>query len=470
MTSQETHLAENAGPIGRRTFLRAHAVFILSFAALVTLAAGTLSFNQASTYTSVARVVVESQLLPNGGAPPQPDMATEKAVATSSAVTTAAAGVLGLPPDQASEGLSVTVPVDTHVLEFRFEGGDPQVVTKRAEAFSQAYVDYRTFHSSASQQIPQTAEIITPASLPTSPTGPDHSLQIGAALLLGLALGTSVAAAKDRWDRHVRGPGHLAELTGSPVLALVPRPTITGTQRLVMTSGPHSAAAEAYRFLQTKVLDRIGPQRVNTVLVTCSGDRDREARDVVAANLAAAAAEAGRSVVIVPETTDRAALEYLLRDRHPDLEISAEVVDQPRATGTRRANGSRGRATPRSAAEDPSGGPFALRQLRQAYDVVIVQAAPLKSSATTLMRLRQFDATLLVVDTGLSARDEVQEAHREATLGSFGPVPTVLTVLTHPISARRSGIEPSFERQSHQVDQEVQLSLRDDNARTETLA
>ena len=153
MTSTEIHLDQTAGPVGRRTFLRAHGLFIISFAALVTVVAGALSFYQPSTYTSVARVVVESQILPNGGAPPLPDMATEKAVAMSSAVNTAAAAVLGLPPDKASDGLSVTVPVDTHVLEFRFEGGDPQVVTQRAEAFSQAYVDYRTFHSSASQLI-----------------------------------------------------------------------------------------------------------------------------------------------------------------------------------------------------------------------------------------------------------------------------------------------------------------------------
>src|SRR5450756_3103455 len=82
--------------------LRAHAVLIVCFAALVTVTAGALSYQQPPTYTSVARVVVEPQLLPNGGAPPAPDMATEKVVATSDSVTTAAAAALGLPLDQAS--------------------------------------------------------------------------------------------------------------------------------------------------------------------------------------------------------------------------------------------------------------------------------------------------------------------------------------------------------------------------------
>jgi hypothetical protein len=117
--------------------------------------------------------------------------------------------------------------------------------------------------------------------------------------------------------------------------------------------------------------------------------------------------------------------------------------------------------------EELSGEPLALKRLRLAYDVVIVQAAPLKSSATTLMRLRMFDACLLVVDTGLSTRDEVQEAHREATLGSFEPV---MTVLTDPCSPGRSGIATIAERLSHQPDRERRLPSLDDAAPEETLA
>lgn len=477
MTSTETYPDQTAGPVGRRTFLRAHAVLIVCFAALVTVTAGALSYQQPPTYTSVARVVVEPQLLPNGGAPPAPDMATEKAVAMSSAVTTAAAAVLGLPLDQASAGLSISVPVDTHVLEFSFTGEVPQTVARRTEAFSQAYVDYRSFHSTSSGKlVPQLAEIITPASLPTSPSGPDHLLQIGAALLLGLALGIGVAAASDRWDRRVRGPGHLAELTHSPVLAVVPRPKLSGPQRLVLTSSPRSDAAEAYRFLHAKLLDPLASRGIGTLLVTCSSDRDREARDVVAANLAAAAAEAGRAVVVVADTVDRVALENLLGHRqlggavmlHPGLDINVEVVKEPRAgTLTPSPGSAKRRTTPRSRTVELSAEARTLEQLSQRYDVVIVQAAPLKSSARTLMRLRQCDACLLVVDTQLSERDDVQEAHREIRFGSRG---LVTTVLTQPSSAGRSGIRTRAEHGRTSQIEQPQLSSRGDAARTETLA
>jgi capsular polysaccharide biosynthesis protein len=436
MTSTELVSEQSTGAVDRRTFLRAHAVLIVSFAAIVTLSAGVFSYLQPSTYTSVSRVVVEPQLLPNGGAPPSPDMGTEKAVATSSAVTAAAAGDLQLPRGVASAGLSVAVPVDTQVLEFRYTGEDPREAARRVAAFSQAYVDYRSFHSTSSRKlVPESAEIITPASMPSAPSGPNHLLQIGAALLLGLALGTGIAAASEIWDRHVRGPGHLAELIGSPVLAVVPRPRVPGPERLVVTASPRSAAAEAYRFLQVKVLDPMGRQGVQTLVVTCASDRDREARDLVSSNLAAAAAEAGRSVVIVPDTADKLPLAFLPGAGNPSLDTTMEVIDLLKSTIT--GVPQEGQSTERTAAAEQTSTPAAPQQPRQGYDVVILQAAPLQSSARTLLRLRQSDACLLVVDAQLSMREDVQEAHREATHGSFGPV---TTVLTYPCSARRAGI------------------------------
>lgn len=445
MTSTQIHLDETAGPVGRRTFLRAHIVFILSFAAIVTGTVAALSYHQPSMYTSVARVVVEPQILPNGGAPPLPDMATEKVVATSGSVTTAAAAALGLPLNQASAGLSVTVPVDTHVLEFSFVGPVPATVAQQAEAFSQAYADYRSFHSTSHGKLfPQVAEIITPASLPTSPSGPDHMLQVGAALLLGLALGIGMAAANDRRDRRVRGPGHLAELTHSPVLAVVPRPKLSGPQRLVLKASPHSGAAEAYRFLYAKL------HLVAILVVTCSSERDSEARDVVAANLAAAAAEAGRTVVVVADTVDRVTLDSLLGEGQADLDTYPEVIEGP-PVGIR----------------TPSLDGSALEQLSKRYDVVILQGGPLNSSARTMMRLRECDVCLLVVDTQLSERDDVQDAHREAKLSTRG---LVMTVLTHPRSRRRSGISKSAEHGRTRLNMKRKLSSPGDEARTETVA
>ena len=91
-----------------RGFLRAHLKLIFAFAALVTVGAAAASYAQPDAYTSVARVVVESKLLPSGGVPPLPDMGTEKAVALSGAVTEPAAQALDLTQAQAVQGVTVS--------------------------------------------------------------------------------------------------------------------------------------------------------------------------------------------------------------------------------------------------------------------------------------------------------------------------------------------------------------------------
>lgn len=397
-----------------RGFLRAHLKLILAFAALVTLGAAMASYAQPDAYTAMARVVVEPKLLPSGGVPPLPDMGTEKAIALSGAVTAPAAQALDLTETEALQGVSVSVPVDTHILEFEATTTSASDSARRAQAFAEAYVRVRSLAPDAT--VPRSVEVITPAAVPTSPSGPDHPLHLAVALVLGLALGTALAAAWDRWDHHVRGASELVELTLSPVLAVIPRPRLRGPARLVVGEHPTSSAAEAYRFLATHLLGIGHPEGPRTLVVTCAGSIDLEARDVVAANLAAAAAEAGHSVVVVPEDEDLDDVrDLLVRSRTP-----VDVSDE----GTGAAA-------------------LGYHRIMKTHDLVIVQAAPVTKSASTLEAVQQSDAAVLVVDTDLSDRRTVREGHRLAKSFSKGPV---CSVLTHRTSLRSAGLPSRVQR------------------------
>jgi len=397
-----------------RGFLRAHLKLILAFAGLVTLGAAMASYAQPDAYTAVARVVVEPKLLPSGGVPPLPDMGTEKAVALSGAVTGPAAQALGLTQEQALRGVSVSVPVDTHVLEFEATTTDPADAARRAKVFSETYVDVRSKAPDAT--VPRSVEVITPATVPTSPSGPDHELHLAVALLLGLALGTGLAAAWDRWDHHVRGASELVELTLAPVLAVVPRPRLHGSARLVIAGHPLSSVAESYRFLATHLLGLGHPEGPRTLVVTCAGTVDLEARDVVTANLSAAAAEAGHSVVVVPEEQDLQQVQDLLARATAPVDVSSQ------GTGAAAVG---------------------YHRLMKTHDLVIVQAAAVTKSASTLEALQQCDAAVLVVDTELSDRRTVREGHRLAKNFSKGPV---CSVLTHRTSLRSAGLPTWVQR------------------------
>ncbi|HEX8970220.1 hypothetical protein [Oryzihumus sp.] len=392
-----------------RNLLRAHTVFILAFTAVVGLGAAAYSHTQAASYTSVARVVVEPQILPNGGAAPVPDMGTEKMLALSSAVTAEAADTLATSPTDAAKGVDVAVPVDTHVLEFHATEATAEDARRTADAFAAAYVDFRaTGDTGGSRPVPLKAEVISPATTPTAPAGTSALLQIGAAVLLGLTLAVGAAALLDRGDRRVRGAGRLAALTDAPVLAVLPRPRVKGARRLVLASSPESSVAESYRFLRTRVLDPMLPLGSTTVVITCADDRDREARDVVVANLSAAAAENGCTVAVVADPPSRTALEGLLGDGVPLLELY-----------------------------DAAGLGPSVHELTQTHDVVVVQAAPVTASAATIGALRQGDLAILVADTKLSDRAAVRAAHRLAREASVGPV---WSLLTAGCSARGAGI------------------------------
>jgi polysaccharide biosynthesis transport protein len=103
---------------------------------------------------------------------------------------------------------------------------------------------------------------------------------------------------RDRIDDHVRGVFDLEAQADAPALGLIPS-FWPGWQdprgRLVMVTKPHSIVAEAYRGLRTRLLPA-GQANTKAVLVTSPGWEDKS---TVAANLAVAIAQSGRSVVLV---------------------------------------------------------------------------------------------------------------------------------------------------------------------------
>ena len=140
--------------------------------------------------------------------------------------------------------------------------------------------------------------LITPASLPTSPASPNRVLDLGIAVIVGLALGIGTALLRDRMDDHVRGVFDLEAQADVPAIGLIPsfRPGWRDPRgRLVTVTEPGSIVAEAYRGLRTRMLLA---ERRNTkaMLVTSPGWEDKS---TVAANLAATIAQSGRSVVLV---------------------------------------------------------------------------------------------------------------------------------------------------------------------------
>jgi polysaccharide biosynthesis transport protein len=261
-------------------------------------AAAVLALAQTPLYESEAVVVVEPAVAAAGGV--GPNMATEETVATSGAVLLKAATVLGESVTALQQEVSVSVPGTTSVLKVVSSGQTPASAQQRAQAVARAYVSYRTPAAAArgTSSTAPIATLVTPASLPTSPSSPDYAIDLGVALIVGLVLGIGSAALRDYLDDHVRGPLDVEAQTAAPVLTVIPAFRVgrrDRSGRLVVVTHPDSVAAEAYRALRTRVVQAAAAKDARTLLVTSPAWEDRS---TVAANLSAALAQRGSNVVL----------------------------------------------------------------------------------------------------------------------------------------------------------------------------
>ena len=423
LTARQLRDAPGAPATGRR-FVVAHAFLILAVAIVTIGAAGLLVHSQTPVYKSQAVVSVEPAIVSASSGNP-PNMATEEGVATSEVVLARASVLLNVPVAALASGVSAHSPGTTTLLQITYADPDPRIAQLRAQAIAQAYVSYRSPQSTGARgQNPAksttpTAVLITPASLPTSPASPNRVLDMGIAVIVGLALGIGTALLRDRMDDHVRGVFDLEAQADVPAIGLIPsfRPGWRDPRgRLVMVTEPGSIVAEAYRGLRTRLL-QASPGNSKAVLVTSPGWEDKS---TVAVNLAAAIAQSGRCVVLVCADLrwgrahklfppgNGSGLSGLLEGR-TNLEEAFQATEVP---GLRLL-------PPGAAPADPAAllGRFAWRMalgdMQMLADVVVIEAPPVLTGADIQPLATLAEMILMVTDAKRTTRAQVRVAVRE---------------------------------------------------------
>ena len=218
-----------------------------------------------------------------------------------------------------------------------------------------------------------------------------------------------------RWrDTTVYSERQLAKITGAPNLAVVPRHPLGEVRPddVAVLRDPNSIESEAYRTLRA-VLDFVAQDHPFTVLLVTS-PRPGEGKSSVAANLAAAVAQAGRKVVLVdgdlrrPQvhrlfvTGNDRGLSSILTGEAP-LQQCVQRVDQDRNVALLTAG-----PPPPDPAELLSHDRLrrTLASLAGASDLVVIDAPPVLPVADPIILAQAADATLLVATAGFSDRRE----------------------------------------------------------------
>ena len=324
--------------------------------------------------------------------------ATELEVASGSELRSEVRVVVGDEPE-----LSVEVAGDADVLRFTASSTNADNAATAANVYADAYV----------AQAPG-AEVIDRAVPPADPYEPTVLRSVLLAALAGLVIGV-IAALVVRWrDTTVYSERQLAKITGAPNLAVVPRHPLGEVRPddVAVLRDPNSIESEAYRTLRA-VLDFVAQDHPFTVLLVTS-PRPGEGKSSVAANLAAAVAQAGRKVVLVdgdlrrPQvhrlfvTGNDRGLSSILTGEAP-LQQCVQRVDQDRNVALLTAG-----PPPPDPAELLSHDRLrrTLASLAGASDLVVIDAPPVLPVADPIILAQAADATLLVATAGFSDRRE----------------------------------------------------------------
>ena len=347
-------------------------------------------------YEAQSKVLVKGVLL----SPEDPqssqitNMETEKGIATSLEVAEIAAEDLGnkADPEDLLEDVSATYEIDSEILSVSFKGPSPQAAQNGAQAFADAYLDFRLQESLAdllasssslqeeintlkkerdkiNQQIaasdsqaerstlqsqaallaglivekqvsqltlpddPRVGRVLQQAGVPESPISPNHTRAVALGLFLGLALGVAQAAVRGRLDDRFHTQEEIEMYLGAAILATIP--AIPAWRRkkaetIVSDWDTPTVASESFRILRTHCIAAAPLRGTRTLLITSS--RAGEGKTAVSTNLGIALAQAGKKVILVSADLRKPRLHQLLerptRIGLPELLSGNYSIDQ----------------------------------------------------------------------------------------------------------------------------------------------
>lgn len=260
---------------------------------------------------------------------------------------------------------------------------------------------------------------------PVAPTPLKNGLLAGA---LGLLLLAALALLLDYFDDRVHDAGEITRRFGVPVYGAVG--LRRGKEPLLLTNGDLAnldGFREAIRTLRTRLLADV---KRPSVIVAVSSAKRGEGKTTLAANLAFIEAQAGKRVALIDADVRNAGVHKLLgiRNNHG---LSAYLARTQHGDTPRMQDGPYGVRVLTAGwvltnLPDLLGSERMadlLRALRTEYDVIILDTAPLLTTADTLALQRVVDGTLLAMDarrTGVRRLARALDAVRAVSGTVFG--------------------------------------------------
>jgi capsular exopolysaccharide synthesis family protein len=279
--------------------------------------------------------------------------------------------------------------------------------------------------------------IVGPARSQSVPVRPKRGSNLALGMLFGIFVGLAAAYTVDSFDRTLRGPLEVEEITGIPVIGVIPSFEESykayGSRRrkkrnkevtenppaqdsVWMLAHPESGAAEAFRALRTSImLSRTGGGPKVILVTSCIPG---EGKTTITTNLAVAFAQHDKKVIIVEadmrrprmkhafDVGNKAGLSNVLAGTHTSDEAILRGVQVPTLDILP--------AGPHPPMPSEILGSTAfdelLQQLRSRYDIVLIDSPPALLVTDAVSISLKSDATVWVTRAGVVTRPQLARA------------------------------------------------------------
>ncbi len=305
--------------------------------------------------------------------------------------------------------------INAALAEYEKLKSDADRVTKQCDL-----LDARIRELDVTQQGGPDIRVLEAAKDEPRPTSPKKAVALIAALAAGLMLGCGLAVLRDGLDQQLRTSTIAARLLGAPVLAELPDaarlgPTDRFSLARITQLSPESDLAGAFESLAAEICYGRSFRNGCSLLVTSPHRGD--GKTTVAANLAIAAAQAGRRTLLIDADLRKPILHKVF-DLPGRLGIADMVVDGVTLEEAVRPTSVRGLSL--LAAGTLSGSPaevvgspeFArlVREMESEFDLIVLDAPPLLGTGDARVLAAHADAALVVLRAQRSSRQAAKQA------------------------------------------------------------
>jgi polysaccharide biosynthesis transport protein len=328
----------------------------------------------------------------------------------------------GLTDGEVTAAIDATQQGDSDIIRIKATTTDPDLSAEIANAFAEEFISFRDVARRGRLQTSQVqiVERATPEDTPVSPK-PVRNVIFGA--LLGLVLGIGMALLLEQLDRRVKRQDDLPDVTGLPLVTVVPKRKAFEREHL----GDGSLSpAEAEIFLMLRANLRYFNVRkdIRSVLVTSA--QPGEGKTLISLGLALGAAMSGERVLLIEAdmrdpslagalgTGSTRGLSWVLSDPEANLAEAVNTIDAreiAETAGEAKLDVLLAGSIPPNPTElvESQRMRDLLAKVESEYDFVVVDSPPILLVADAIPLVSVVSGVLAVSGLGVSTRTSAND-------------------------------------------------------------